>query len=98
MSDLWEISDNFLNSVYSAENSDYNMPVGVTEVSQSIFGLHMLIFWICVVIGVIVFSIMFLFLCVILMQGLYMVSADITLPQPRLSFFDFFSLSIRAER
>ena len=46
-------------AVYSAENSDYNMPVGVTEVSQSIFGLHMLIFWICVVIGVIVFSIMF---------------------------------------
>ena len=46
-------------TVYSAENSDYNMPVGVTEVSQSIFGLHMLIFWICVVIGVIVFSIMF---------------------------------------
>ncbi len=46
-------------AVYAAENSDYNMPVGVTEVSQSIFGLHMLIFWICVVIGVIVFSIMF---------------------------------------
>ena len=45
--------------VYSAENSDYNMPVGVTEVSSSIFDLHMLIFWICVVIGVIVFSIMF---------------------------------------
>ena len=46
-------------AVYSAENSDYNMPVGVTEVSQSLFGLHMLIFWICVVIGVIVLSIMF---------------------------------------
>ena len=45
--------------VYSAESSDYNMPVGVTEVSSSIFNLHMLIFWICVVIGVIVFSIMF---------------------------------------
>ncbi len=46
-------------TIYSAENSDYNMPVGVTEVSQSIFGLHMLIFWVCVVIGVIVFGIMF---------------------------------------
>jgi len=46
-------------AVYSAEKSDYNMPVGATEVSQSIFDLHMLIFWICVVIGVIVFSIMF---------------------------------------
>jgi len=41
------------------DRSDYNMPVGVTDVSSSIFDLHMLIFWICVVIGVIVFSIMF---------------------------------------
>ena len=41
------------------EKSDYNMPVGVTDVSESIFELHMIIFWICVVIGVIVFSIMF---------------------------------------
>ena len=46
-------------SLISSESSDYNMPIGVTEVSESIFGLHMLIFWICVVIGVIVFSIMF---------------------------------------
>ena len=46
-------------ALHSAENSEYNMPIGVTEVSQSIFGLHMLIFWICVVIGVIVFGIMF---------------------------------------
>ena len=46
-------------AIHSAENSEYNMPVGVTEVSQSIFGLHMLIFWICVVIGIIVFGIMF---------------------------------------
>ena len=46
-------------AIYSAENSEYNMPIGVTEVSQSIFGLHMLIFWICVVIGIIVFGIMF---------------------------------------
>tara|TARA_Y100001970_G_scaffold223914_1_gene275785 strand:- start:9069 stop:10124 length:1056 start_codon:yes stop_codon:yes gene_type:complete len=35
------------------------MPVGVTDVSKSIFDLHMLIFWICVVIGVIVFGVMF---------------------------------------
>ena len=46
-------------SLVLSEDSDYNMKVGVTEVSQSIFDLHMLIFWICVVIGVIVFSIMF---------------------------------------
>jgi len=31
----------------------------VTEVARDIFGLHMLIFWICVVIFVLVFSVMF---------------------------------------
>ena len=46
-------------SLIFTEDSDYNMKVGVTDVSQSIFDLHMLIFWICVGIGVIVFSIMF---------------------------------------
>ena len=45
-------------SVFS-EASDYNMPVGVTEVSKEIFDLHMLIMWICVWIGVVVFGIMF---------------------------------------
>ena len=41
------------------EESDYNMPFGVTEVSGEIFDLHMLIFWVCVWIGVVVFGIMF---------------------------------------
>ncbi|HIE48723.1 MAG TPA: cytochrome c oxidase subunit II [Gammaproteobacteria bacterium] len=41
------------------EASDYNMPVGVTEVSKEIFDLHMLILWVCVWIGVVVFGIMF---------------------------------------
>ncbi len=36
-----------------------NMPQGITEVSQSIFELHMLIFWVCVWIGVVVFGVMF---------------------------------------
>jgi cytochrome c oxidase subunit II len=36
-----------------------NMAPGVTEVSRSVFDLHMTIFWICVVIGVIVFGVMF---------------------------------------
>ncbi len=39
--------------------SDWNMPVGVTDVSADIFGLHMSIFWICVVIGIVVFGAMF---------------------------------------
>jgi cytochrome c oxidase subunit II len=36
-----------------------NMTPGATEVSRSVFDLHMTIFWICVVIGVIVFGVMF---------------------------------------
>jgi cytochrome c oxidase subunit 2 len=38
---------------------ELNMPRGVTEISQSIFDLHMLIFWICVWIAVVVFGVMF---------------------------------------
>lgn len=34
------------------------MPVGVTAQSQSIYDLHMLTFWVCVAIGVIVYSVM----------------------------------------
>lgn len=37
---------------------DVNMPVGVTELSRNIHGLHMLIFWICVLIAVAVFGMM----------------------------------------
>lgn len=37
----------------------WNMPEGVTAVSRDIYSLHMIIFWICVVIGVIVFGAMF---------------------------------------
>jgi cytochrome c oxidase subunit 2 len=38
---------------------DLNMPKGVTEVSQAVYDLHMLIFWICVGICAIVFGVMF---------------------------------------
>ncbi|MBB3330567.1 cytochrome c oxidase subunit 2 [Halomonas campaniensis] len=37
----------------------WNMPVGVTDVSREIHSLHMTIFWICVIIGVVVFGVMF---------------------------------------
>lgn len=42
-------------------HADYtlNMPRGVTKLSREIYDLHMLIFWMTVVIGVIVFSAMF---------------------------------------
>jgi len=36
----------------------FNMPVGVTEISREVYHLHMLIFWICVVIGIVVFGVM----------------------------------------
>lgn len=35
-----------------------NMPVGVTPISKEIFDLHMLILWVCVGIGIIVFGVM----------------------------------------
>jgi cytochrome c oxidase subunit 2 len=37
----------------------WNMPVGVTELSHNVYDLHMLIFWVCVGIGVVVFGAMF---------------------------------------
>ncbi len=38
--------------------SQLNMTRGVTDISRKIYDLHMLIFWVCVVIGVIVFGAM----------------------------------------
>ena len=37
---------------------ELNMPVGVTELSRDIHGLHMLILWVCVIIAVAVFGVM----------------------------------------
>ena len=42
-----------------ATADELNMPVGVTEISRSIYDLHMTILWICVVIGIVVFGAMF---------------------------------------
>ncbi|TXS93696.1 cytochrome c oxidase subunit II [Parahaliea maris] len=39
--------------------NEVNMSPGATSVGQSIFDLHMTIFWICVIIGVLVFGVMF---------------------------------------
>src|SRR5512138_202929 len=36
---------------------ELNMPVGVTELSREIHGLHMLILWVCVLIAVVVFAV-----------------------------------------
>jgi len=43
----------------AARASDINMPIGVTPISKEVYGLHMLIFYICCVIGVAVFGVMF---------------------------------------
>ncbi|WP_341539412.1 cytochrome c oxidase subunit II [Reinekea marinisedimentorum] len=36
-----------------------NMPEGVTRISEEVYSLHMLVFWVCVVIAIIVFGLMF---------------------------------------
>ena len=46
-------------SLQTALADGWNMPVGVTELSGEIYSLHMIIFWICVAIGVVVFGVMF---------------------------------------
>ncbi|KAF7769061.1 cytochrome c oxidase subunit II [Pseudoalteromonas citrea] len=48
-----------LMSFGATSNSDYNMRKGVTDISQNVYQLHMTIFLICCVIGVIVFAVMF---------------------------------------
>jgi cytochrome c oxidase subunit 2 len=43
----------------SAKVNEVNMSPGATEIGQSIYDLHMIIFWICVIIGALVFGVMF---------------------------------------
>lgn len=42
-----------------SRESTWNLPIGVTEISREVFSLHMIIFWICVAIAVVVFGVMF---------------------------------------
>jgi len=51
----------FLLAFSSITRAEYgvNMTPGVTDISQSVYDLHMIVFWICVVIGVVVFGVMF---------------------------------------
>jgi len=39
-------------------SNGYNLPIGVTDLSQAMYGLHMEVFWICVAIAVVVFGVM----------------------------------------
>jgi cytochrome c oxidase subunit 2 len=47
-----------LTATTAAADYIYNLPRGVTEISHDMYELHMLIFWICVGIGVVVFGVM----------------------------------------
>ncbi len=49
----------FASATVFGQGNQVNMAKGVTEVGAEIYDLHMLILWICVVIGVAVFSVMF---------------------------------------
>ena len=48
-----------LTPVISADWFALNMTRGITDISNEVFELHMLIFWICVAIGALVFAVMF---------------------------------------
>ena len=53
---IWGLSGMLMASL--AHAAEYNMPVGVTEISREVHGLHMLIFYICCAIGAAVFGVM----------------------------------------
>ena len=46
-------------SPLAVAQNQVNMSPGVTDIGADIFELHMLIMWICVVIGIAVFAVMF---------------------------------------
>tara|TARA_Y100001951_G_scaffold76354_2_gene63518 strand:- start:693 stop:1835 length:1143 start_codon:yes stop_codon:yes gene_type:complete len=55
----WTLPTLLLAASANAAAMPLNMTRGVTEISQEVYSLHMLIFWICCVIGAVVFGIMF---------------------------------------
>ncbi len=55
----WSLPTLLLAASANAAAMPLNMTKGVTEISQEVYNLHMTIFWICCVIGVVVFGIMF---------------------------------------
>lgn len=46
-------------SAFTQADWALNMPQGVTDISEQVYNLHMLTFWVCVGIGVVVFGVMF---------------------------------------
>lgn len=58
MKKVWTIIVSILVTPSLWAAPQYNLPKGVTPVSHDIYNLHMIAFWVCVAIGLIVFSIM----------------------------------------
>lgn len=59
---LWRLSSVWLVCFTASVNADenaYNMTQGVTNISEQVYELHMLIFYICCAIAVVVFGVMF---------------------------------------
>lgn len=50
----------FTATIASAQPSQLNLTRGATDISRQVYDLHMLVFYICVAIGVVVFSVMFI--------------------------------------
>ena len=50
----------FTATIASAQPSQLNLTRGATDISRQVYDLHMLVFYICVAIGVVVFSAMFI--------------------------------------
>jgi cytochrome c oxidase subunit 2 len=48
----------FAGSAAANTSNGYNLPMGVTDLSHEIYDLHMLVFWICVGIAIVVFGAM----------------------------------------
>jgi cytochrome c oxidase subunit 2 len=60
MHKLVGVSTAFLGTAFASAHADWalNMRQGVTQTSQSVYELHMIIFWVCCAIGVVVFGAM----------------------------------------
>ncbi|GAD80133.1 putative cytochrome c oxidase subunit II [Vibrio ezurae NBRC 102218] len=54
-----QASESSVSESFATVSSSFNMTQGVTEISGKVFHLHMLIFYICVAIAVVVFGVMF---------------------------------------
>ena len=56
---LLAVSSFFASVGIATAGQPINMPVGVTDISKDVYDMHMIAFWLCVVIAVGVFAVMF---------------------------------------